>query len=312
MVGVALIAASSNSAAVVGRTAVHRAAAVSATQQAREDVLVAVAVGALPLILCQLGLRPLESPLVDDRFMVAFADHRVWLLCAIGLPPFDDLAILNRVILAHPILEAYERPSVLAIGENIPDGRDTPLVAPCGEDTFRVENLGYGADTCVRLEILPEDHADNLRPLLVNKNLFALMPVADRSAAAGSAPAVLRSVEESTGHVAGQVTQVGVFALLLDQVNQPAREVVPVDLALGDGFEPHPRVTEGENPMATLDRIEPPETILVPTEHNGELALLGIFPHAKEPNAAFGIVAADCFVEVLPEHVVSVLLGIPA
>ena len=130
------------------------------------------------------------------------------------------------------------------------------------------------------------------------------------SAAAGPAPAVLRGVEKTAGHVAGQVTQVGVFALLLDQVNQPAREVVPVDLALGDGFEPHPGVTEGENPMATLDRIEPPETILVPTEHNGELALLGIFPHAKEPNAASGIVAADRFVEVLPENVVVVLLSV--
>ena len=160
------------------------------------------------------------------------------------------------------------------------------------------------------LEILLEDHADELRPLWIDNDLSPFLLVAGRSAAAGPAPAVLRSVEKTAGHVAGQVTQVGVFPLLLDQVNQPAREVVPVDLALGDGFQSHPGVTEGKNPMATLDRIEPPETILVPTEHNGELALLGIFPHAKEPNAASGIVAADCFVEVLPEHVVAVLLSV--
>jgi hypothetical protein len=63
--------------------------------------------------------------------------------------------------------------------------------------------------------------------------------------------------------------------------------------------------------VSTLDRVEPPETILVPTEHYRELALLGIFPHAKEPNAVSGIVAADCFVEVLPEHAVVVLLSVP-
>ena len=102
------------------------------------------------------------------------------------------------------------------------------------------------------------------------------------------------------------------FPFLLDHVNQPAREVVPVDLALGDGFECHPGVTEGENPMATFDGIEPPETILVPTEHNGELALLGIFPHAKESKPASGIVAADRFVEVLPENLVAVLLSVAA
>jgi hypothetical protein len=62
--------------------------------------------------------------------------------------------------------------------------------------------------------------------------------------------------------------------------------------------------------MAALDGIEPPETILVPTEHNGELALLGIFPHAKEAYPVSGIVAADCFVKVLPENLVAVLLSV--
>jgi hypothetical protein len=62
--------------------------------------------------------------------------------------------------------------------------------------------------------------------------------------------------------------------------------------------------------MATLDGIEPPKTILVPTEHNRELALLGIFPHAKESNPASGIIAADCFVEVFAENLVAVLLSV--
>jgi len=101
-----------------------------------------------------------------------------------------------------------------------------------------------------------------------------------------------------------------VLAFLLDHIQEAALKVGPVDPALSNCLEPDASIPERLDPIPTLDRIESAKTILVPTKDDLEVSGLSIVSHPEKGRPTLGVVAGDRFVGILPDDLVTMLLGI--
>ena len=99
------------------------------------------------------------------------------------------------------------------------------------------------------------------------------------------------------------------FTLLRDRPSDPAREVLPVDDALGDGMKHHASVPHGLDPIPGLKRIEASKAILIPTENDGEPPFRAVRHHLLEPQTLLCRIARDPGIDVLSDDLVSAVLS---
>ena len=170
----------------------------------------------------------------------------------------------------------------LPLGDGMPSALSdaaTPRIAPAGEILLEDPTNDGG--------FLGDDDS----PVVVQAVAIGCGPV--------SAPSLSRLGDLPSQDVSTEVAQVGVLGLLLDEVQQSAGKVVPVDSPLGDRLQPNAGISERKDPVAAFDGIKSAKTVLVPTQNNLELTLLGIFPHSEEACPAFRVITTDARVGVL-------------
>jgi hypothetical protein len=75
--------------------------------------------GPLPLSL-QLALHPIKQLAGNNRLVMVLDDDRLDLLDLVPFPSSDDLAVLDCMVLASPVLEPDKVPGVLLVLERVP------------------------------------------------------------------------------------------------------------------------------------------------------------------------------------------------
>jgi hypothetical protein len=119
-------------------------------------------------------------------------------------------------------------------------------------NSLLVEELAYRTETRRRLQILGEDPLDNRSSLRIGNELTVHLDVTETC---HSKIAGLCSVFETTSHVPGEISNVGVLCFLLDEVDHSTRERIPVDRTGGYGLQRDPGISDRFEPIAELQRI---------------------------------------------------------
>ena len=99
--------------------------------------------------------------------------------------------------------------------------------------------------------------------------------------------------------------------MLVDAGHEPAAQLAQVQFALAHGDDPHAGLAQDVPIVIGLQRIEPGESILVPTQDHAEVAALTSVTH--EPLKAISLVrfgAGDSLVGVGPQHLEAVGRGV--
>jgi hypothetical protein len=230
--------------------------------------------------------------------------HRAAPLAGLGL------AALDAVVL--PLMAAV--PDILPFVERVRhqpmnDGA-RPVPSAGRSDAAAIEALRQCPEPHIGLQVGPEQPANHFDAGRVAEDETIVLHRQAVGRDAAVPPALLGLSRHPAGHVAAQVAEVGMLALLLDCVNDTARETVPIYLAICDRFQPDADVPQGLDPEAGLQAIEAPEAILVPAEDDLEVSqFLGVPDHLQEAGAAGCVVAADALVLVFAHDLVAVPLG---
>ena len=99
------------------------------------------------------------------------------------------------------------------------------------------------------------------------------------------------------------------LCLLLHAVDDPAREITPVDPSLGDGHQAHTRFAEWIDPMPCFNAVETRKTVLVLCKNRTEFTCLSILDHLPKLNTFLRCVARYGFVSVPTDNAVAFTLG---
>jgi hypothetical protein len=101
-----------------------------------------------------------------------------------------------------------------------------------------------------------------------------------------------------------------VFRFLLNDVDQSASKIIPIDLALANGLKPDVGIAEGQDPVPALDGIKPAEAVLIPTQNNLKFAALGIFTHPEESGPLHSFVTGNPLIDIFPDNLIAVPPGV--